>query len=84
MKYVECDRCGKRIEKYYELKIEITEREQVTNSRVVETYSYGFDGTSLAVYSLPSYRLSIHLVLCGKCKDEILKEPIEKIKEEFK
>ncbi len=83
MKYVECDRCGKRIEKYYELKIEVIEREQVKDPRVVETYSYGFNGT-IAVSTLPSYKLSIHLVLCGKCKDEILKEPIEKIKEEYK
>ena len=34
----------------------------------------------MVVDVLPSYRLSIHLVLCGKYKDEMLKEPIEKKK----
>ena len=83
MKYVECDRCGKRIEKYYELKIELLEKEQVNVPHVVETSIKDIYSTT-TVDILPSYRLSIHLVLCGKCKDEILKEPIEKIKEEYK
>jgi len=51
---------------------------------VTEYQKYPFVSTAGTFTLVSQYILEINLDLCGKCKDEVLKEPIERIKKIFK
>lgn len=84
MKYITCDKCGKRIEHYYHVKIIVEEKNHMPEPVVTEYQKYPFLATTGTFALVSQHVLEINLDLCGKCKDEVMKEPIEKIKEEYK